>query len=461
MANTTSTDDHGKGIDYIIWTGDTARHDIDATHPRNAGEIFDYNRWVLSLVEKRFPGIPIVPNLGNNDIIPHNIMFPGPNLMTTSYADIWKDHIPSQQYETFRQGGYYAKEVIEGDLAVISMNTLYWFNSNAAVRGCKGKNDPGSIHLRWLERTLSSYRNRSMQVQLIGHVPPISNNLFENCYDKYTDLTLRYQDTIVGQHFGHMNIDAWYLQKDPDARRSRSRSVSEELADQYLPIYTAPSIVPTYLPSIRVWSYNTTREAKVEWQANDIESLSRRKAKKHKKLQHHVSPYSPSRSNTYLSLLGYSQWVLDLDKANKRYRKEVNESIPHSMLNYQLQYTTYSADILWRSYIEGSDRGEGHRPVPKHLLDLELQRRKVGPPVEESVAALKRIKVPRKLRHLTRYSIPSFTVNQMLDWAEEMISCKKLSKKTARKHGRKGRGRAEGFCRMKGGGFLYKTNQID
>jgi endopolyphosphatase len=59
-ANSTSTElDSEKGIDFILWTGDTARHDIDITNPRTAQEIFDYNRWVLSLVEERFPGVPV------------------------------------------------------------------------------------------------------------------------------------------------------------------------------------------------------------------------------------------------------------------------------------------------------------------------------------------------------------------------------------------------------------------
>lgn len=60
---------YSEGVDFILWTGDTARHDIDFTHPRSAEEIFGYNRWALEEVEKRFPGVPIVPSVGNNDIV--------------------------------------------------------------------------------------------------------------------------------------------------------------------------------------------------------------------------------------------------------------------------------------------------------------------------------------------------------------------------------------------------------
>ncbi len=57
------------GFDYIIWTGDSARHDIDSDHPRTREEIFNYNRWALAEMERRFPGVAIVPSIGNNDIV--------------------------------------------------------------------------------------------------------------------------------------------------------------------------------------------------------------------------------------------------------------------------------------------------------------------------------------------------------------------------------------------------------
>ena len=41
-------------------------------------------------------------------------------------------------------------EVIPNKLAVISLNTLYWFSSNAAVDGCDHKSEPGSQQFEWL-----------------------------------------------------------------------------------------------------------------------------------------------------------------------------------------------------------------------------------------------------------------------------------------------------------------------
>lgn len=66
----------GRGIDFIIWTGDSARHDLDSGHPRTKSEIYELNRWTVGELEKRFPGVPLVPTIGNNDIVSEgNIRF--------------------------------------------------------------------------------------------------------------------------------------------------------------------------------------------------------------------------------------------------------------------------------------------------------------------------------------------------------------------------------------------------
>lgn len=57
------------GFDYIIWTGDSARHDLDSDHPRTRDEIYQHNRWTLAQIQRSFPGVAIVPSIGNNDIV--------------------------------------------------------------------------------------------------------------------------------------------------------------------------------------------------------------------------------------------------------------------------------------------------------------------------------------------------------------------------------------------------------
>ena len=57
-------------VDFVVWTGDNARHDIDSSLPRSLTEIYKLNvglsERMIKLFESR--GIPVVPSLGNNDI---------------------------------------------------------------------------------------------------------------------------------------------------------------------------------------------------------------------------------------------------------------------------------------------------------------------------------------------------------------------------------------------------------
>lgn len=539
----------GRGIDFIIWTGDSARHDSDNRLPRTNAEIFRLNRWTLNQIESAFPGVPIVPSIGNNDIFPHNILFPGPNSVTKEYVSIWRDHIPEYEFHTFEQGGYFVKELLPNELAAMSLNTLYFYDNNKAVDGCvrsskKGHGntpaDPGTAQLDWLEVQLNLFRQRSMQVHLLGHVPPTAGNYFPRCYKRYTDIVLRYQDTVVGQHFGHMNTDAFFIQEDQEAvygdsvdnhhpllptsgadvddspdvevRKDNEVGLPADLRqdfstlpgkgrtneDYYSVFFIGPSIIPTYYPSIRVWTYNTTSTERYnnvgpkpdralifhnddEEEDDDdddedgletpvIAPLSRhhhrpspRKGRKHKKKKRkqkrkprHASPDSPSRRNTYLSLLGYSQWVMDIDEQNKQVdsilhpkqakhkhddhdnkdeRKKREKEADKVKVSYRLEYTTYEPWTLWQQFTPAATTetlSVGPLPVPKHLLEHELKRAGLSHPFSTNkdqqlaTSLTKHPKLSKQLRSFTDYALPHITVGEMMDLARKLMVDKKL-----------------------------------
>ncbi|GAC98985.1 hypothetical protein PHSY_006582 [Pseudozyma hubeiensis SY62] len=545
------------GLDFIIWTGDSARHDNDNRVPRSSKEIFELNRWVLDQLETSFPGVPLIPTVGNNDIFPHNILFPGPNAVTKEYVQIWQDHIPEYEFHTFEQGGYYVKEILPNRLAAMSLNTLYFYDNNKAVDGCvktkrgsKGKDvDPGTAQLDWLEVQLNLFRSRGMQVHLLGHVPPTAGNYFERCYRRYTDIVLRYQDTVVGQHFGHMNTDAFFIQEDEEEAYQQEIEKNNEVEaqeepglpgdlkqdystlpgkgrtneDMYSVFYIAPSIIPTFYPSIRLWTYNTSEaaryvaahssslisavdedeveEADEEEEDGGVESESpfgtlsrhhhrptppkKRKGKKHKKkkrkaLPRHASPDSPSRTNTYLSLLGYSQWVMDIDEQNEAIeqilhpkkddvstsaftqekgvdkkktkkdkhdgkddeeRKRRQHEAEKMQVSYRLEYATYTPEVLWTEF--GSTSSDRPGPVPKALLEQELHRAGLQSPfitsdiqdVDQEVGASKKrgVKLAKPLRKFTDYSLASATIGDMMDLARRLMVDKKLWKRFKRR----------------------------
>ncbi|KAG6208555.1 hypothetical protein E4U35_008305 [Claviceps purpurea] len=208
-------------IDFVVWTGDTARHDSDEEHPRTDKTVLDSNREVANKMIKTFSSdngkldIPIIPTFGNNDFLPHNIMYAGPNRWLTAYADIWGRFIPEEQRHAFEFGGWFHVDVIPGKLTVFSLNTMYFFDRNAAVDGCAQPSEPGFKHMEWLRVQLELMRQTGVKAILIGHVPPArtesKKNWDETCWQRYTLWLQKYRDVVVASLYGHMNIDHFLL----------------------------------------------------------------------------------------------------------------------------------------------------------------------------------------------------------------------------------------------------------
>lgn len=221
-------------IDFVIWTGDSARHDNDERIPRTVKEVENSNEFLVNKFVEVFGKddstnntnptndfiIPIVPTFGNNDILPHNILDPGPNRWTKSFLSIWRRFIPEEQRHSFERGGWFFAEVVPNKLAVFNLNTLYFFRSNAAVDGCADKSEIGYEQMDWLRIQLQFLRQRGMKAIIMGHVPPARTDAKtswdETCWQKYTLWMYQYRDVVVGSLYGHMNIEHFLLQDSED-----------------------------------------------------------------------------------------------------------------------------------------------------------------------------------------------------------------------------------------------------
>lgn len=545
-------------VDFVVWTGDNARHDIDRDIPRTPQEIYTLNRYMVDKMQETFgKKIVLVPSIGNNDIYPHNILAPGPNAVTSSFADIWSEFIPPEQYHIFQRGAYYSVEVIPDKLAVISLNTLFWYDTNKAVDGCRsGSSEPGALEFDWLEVQLDAFRDRGVQVWLTGHVPPHRGRYFDNCYLRYGNLALRYQDTIVGHLYGHMNVDHFFfldvdelehtevdsfMRREADAKeemeiegRSSATSLQKELLEDfekmphidkikmedYVVINVAPSVIPTYLPAVRVFSYNITEpegvaleergrehehehegsmaggEEDEEDEDEDEEVISevepqestprkylwnalryilpnlrdfaassitfagnghgktqkqkQRKRKKSKKScsrpenedkphcvfkrkPRYNSPISPSRSNRYLSPLGFVQFYLPNLTGSGENGKEAPK--------WEIEYTTYPKEALFRG-VKGDVTEDPTSPVPLHLLPgFEKYSHIVngdggnGSATEltvsddEKEAALNEWK--ETLNQITPFDMPDLTIKSWVKFAQRLAKDKSLWKRFA------------------------------
>ncbi|KAG5724344.1 Endopolyphosphatase [Termitomyces sp. T112] len=398
-------------IDFVIWTGDNARHDNDPKIPRTPDEIYALNRAVAAKMRQIFlsRGIPVVPSLGNNDIWPHNILTPGPNSITNEFAKIWDIFIPFPYLQVFQRGAYHSVEVIPDEVAAISLNTLYFYDSNKAVGGCgfHDRNDPGNLEFDWLEVQLKMYRHRNMQVWITGHVPPSPGNYFPDCYVRYVELSLRFQDTILGHLFGHMNMDHFsFLEsidlefvdnQDDGPEQQRKTPLYDTLMEEfaalpkkseeidysdYAVVNTAPPVVPNpYLPSFRIFVYNVT--GRLGYKANKrkhghkrgglADKTARCRLKENRDTWKcflngtwNSDPGSPSRSNKQWTPLGYAQYYLpDLEKADKKREPE-----------YKLEYVTFAPSQLHPAGTD--DEGSAFRyPIPLKRLPKSLQNSSV------------------------------------------------------------------------------------
>lgn len=201
-------------IDFIVWTGDNVRHDNDRNYPRTEQNIFEMNEHVSKLMYETFKkkdtpelAVDLIPSLGNNDVYPHNLFSIGPTLQTRELFQIWQRFIPQLQLHTFNRGAYFFKEVIPGQLAILSINTLYLYQLNPLVDNCDKRKQPGYKLFEWLGYVLKELRARNMKVWLTGHVPPNEKNFDLTCLRKYVVWIYEFRDIIVGGLYGHMNLD--------------------------------------------------------------------------------------------------------------------------------------------------------------------------------------------------------------------------------------------------------------
>jgi endopolyphosphatase len=200
--------------------------------------------------------IPIIPTFGNNDILPHNIFMQGPNEWTQKYLQIWQQFIPEAQRHQFVRGGWFYVEVIPNQLAVFSLNTLYFFTSNSAVDGCARKSEPGFEQLEWLRIQLELLRQRGMKAILTGHVPPArvdaKTSWDETCWQKYTLWLKKYRDVIVASVYGHMNIDHFMVQDFKDIKNHVKKGLAViEVSDNKWEDEMTISAAADYLVGLR------------------------------------------------------------------------------------------------------------------------------------------------------------------------------------------------------------------
>ncbi|KAI8340845.1 Metallo-dependent phosphatase-like protein [Chlamydoabsidia padenii] len=255
-------------IDFIIYTGDTARHDRDDELSRTETDVLEDHKTVVQFFKNAFniPTIKLIPTIGNNDAVEHD------NIMTTSsiyksLETIWEP-LQLSLNDTFPTGGYFMQNDIVPGLRIMNLNSMFFFNKNMAVQGCDRKDSPGAIQMAWIKEKLELAKKDKVMVYIMGHVPPYHDDgspLFTpSCLSQYFHLIGMYGDIIAGHFTGHTNNDVLTaivsnnntfeaIPAIPDKNNLRTLNVGPVSTM----LFNAPSIIPVNNPAIRVYHYET------------------------------------------------------------------------------------------------------------------------------------------------------------------------------------------------------------
>ncbi|KAJ3013679.1 UNVERIFIED_CONTAM: Endopolyphosphatase [Siphonaria sp. JEL0065] len=264
-------------VDFILWTGDSSRHDRDNNRRKQRLETYEHNRIAVELYTKYIPlnDIPVIPTIGNWDVFPVSALacLEQGDPQLENLWSVWEPLFPHGHPETelakstFLKGGYFSRNVLDEFVQVLSLNSLSFFNENPLVSDCAKFNllpygerpwDPlhvGDAQLIWMEGLLAEARRMGTKVVVQGHVSPMGNAVQlwkEECFEWYVYLAGEYSDVILGHYFGHINRDLVHVisqrhplsNHDSDKPHKNKKKKHHKRHDS-LPTYPPPSAAST------------------------------------------------------------------------------------------------------------------------------------------------------------------------------------------------------------------------
>ncbi|KAJ3056022.1 Endopolyphosphatase [Rhizophlyctis rosea] len=257
-------------IDFVIYTGDTARHDRDAVKPRTEFDVLADHAAILNHLTKSFDTskIRIFPTIGNNDVFNHDQMPYGEQPLTQNLTKLWEPlGLNLQEDEDFQIGGYYTREITP-TLSIVSLNTMHLYKNNVLAADCNARKSAGTKMLKWFEKILKKARRDGRKIYVIGHVPPHNDEGHHAyhlaCYNDYIYTLGTHYEVIAGQFFGHTNDDtiAFLHAHHPNKGPFHLETIIDKPPNVDLKthkilhvISTAPSIIPFNNPAVRVYEY--------------------------------------------------------------------------------------------------------------------------------------------------------------------------------------------------------------
>ncbi|KAI8833734.1 Metallo-dependent phosphatase-like protein [Chytridium lagenaria] len=263
--------------DFIIYTGDTSRHDRDLNRPRTTDDVLSDHRRIIEYFGKTYDlkRIKVFPTIGNNDVFGHSVQKYGPTPILSNLTEIWRPlGLNLDTDPNFQTGGWFIHH-LNDKLSIISLNTLWFYIWNNFTTDCTTPTAPGNIMMDWLDVELKRLKSVNKRAYIIGHISPKDEMdkkaYFDACYDRYIRLVGTHSATIAAHFHGHINFDMLsYLSHDTSTDVYTLSAINSTFLPQYsnpldpavaattsiVHVFTnSPSIIPLYNPSARVYTY--------------------------------------------------------------------------------------------------------------------------------------------------------------------------------------------------------------
>ncbi|KAK5985930.1 Sphingomyelin phosphodiesterase [Trichostrongylus colubriformis] len=237
-----------KDLDYVMVSGDLVSHAVwDYTRDAHVAMI----RNISDTIRMYFPNIPTYFAVGNHEGVPIDNFAPHftpkqfhMDWLYDTMADSWNEWIPEDQVKTVKYMGCYMKQIYPG-LRLISVNNALGGDSVNFFLYVNQTDPDGT--LSWLIKQLQDAELAGDRVHILAHIPGGNGEALEGWALNYYNVVNRFQNTIVGQFFGHTHSEEFYVTyENPESASSRPTSV----------VYSAPSVTTysQYFPAYRIYT---------------------------------------------------------------------------------------------------------------------------------------------------------------------------------------------------------------
>jgi sphingomyelin phosphodiesterase acid-like 3 len=144
---------------FIIIAGDFIWHNAtigDSTLKKKSVQ------FIARMFKESFPGVPVIPALGNNDTYGNNYTMQDPRFLK-DFAAAWQPNLPKRSADSLRVNGYYTCQTGNLKLVVI----------NSSLVSLKNNYPQAANMLAWLKGNLAAAQGEN--VWIVSHIPPGTN----------------------------------------------------------------------------------------------------------------------------------------------------------------------------------------------------------------------------------------------------------------------------------------------